>query len=109
LSLDFHGALLPRLWVEFPFSDASSPSTTIARAKVVAITCWPPNRYLFSDQEKLLMAETEDSSRSMYRWSGAAVNFSRSISGAIVGLIHLRSSAQILLYVYSPSSFSVLA
>jgi hypothetical protein len=50
---------------------------------------------LFSDQEKLLMAETEDSSRSMYRWSGAAVNFSRSIGGAIVGLIHLRSSAQI--------------
>jgi len=63
LSLDFHGALFPRLWVEFPFSDASSPSTTIARAKVVAITCWPPNRYLFSDQEKLLMAETEDSSQ----------------------------------------------
>jgi hypothetical protein len=55
------------------------------------------------------MAETEDSSRSMYRWSGAAVNFSRPISGAVVGLIHQRSSAQILLYVYSPSSFSVLA
>jgi len=64
---------------------------------------------LFSDQEKLLMAETEDSSRSMYRWSGAAVNFSGPSAAQIVGLIHLRSSAQILLYVYSPSSFSVLA
>jgi STAS domain len=52
------------------FSDASSPSTNRCAAQNSSRRLFGSPAVLSSDQEKLLMAETEDSSGPKYPWSG---------------------------------------